>query len=290
MDIFGRIRSENQQIYLNTGKVVGIQTLEVNPAFGNTPLNYLGIGRSPVYQILDSEQSATVTVNSILVDQDYFINYTGLDCFNMFILPSQNDINNNYALISGYLTNYTIKFSIGGPVQTVASIKFLNNAGKIGVDFVNSGAINQLSQIPNIQYYNDLEERNLPYFGLINLTLDEYSTNRVTECQVTFQINRTPIYNIGNRTPKKIQINYPIIVNCDFTLEINDSYENMALSKFPTGLTTQNISIDIPKSLVDTTSMLSLDLKNMTPITEQKNLSTDNSTIIQKRYVGFIFP
>ncbi len=83
-DIFGRIIAVNQQVYLNTGRLWGINSLDISPSLGLSSLNYIGIGNKQVNQILNSEQFVDVSINGNLIDYDPFIQYTGSNCFNMF--------------------------------------------------------------------------------------------------------------------------------------------------------------------------------------------------------------
>ena len=51
---FGRIKAENQQVYLGTGKLLAIQDFNVNSNFGAQSLNYLGINTNKIYHNMNT--------------------------------------------------------------------------------------------------------------------------------------------------------------------------------------------------------------------------------------------
>ncbi len=288
-DIFGRIIAANQQVYLNTGRLWGINSLDSSPSLGLQPLNYIGINNKQVNQILNSEQFADVTINGNLIDCDQFVQYTGSDCFNIFILQNQGDLNNNYSLISGYLNGYGLKFSIGQPIQTTASVKFVRNCGKIPTGTMDSNAYSQLVQIPT-GVYEDTERRfHIPSFGSTNLILNEYNTQRITEADINYKISRTPIYNIGNRFPSKINTIYPIIVNCSFTMEINTSYSGIELKQIPPNTQKQDITFNIFENNNLSNLIVSYGFSGMNMTNERYGTSVEGNVTVTKEFEGYIF-
>lgn len=288
-DIFGRIIAVNQQVYLGTGRLWGINSLDVSPTLGLQPLDYIGINNKQVNQILNSEQFVDVTINGNLVDSDQFIQYTGSDCFNIFILQNQGDLNNNYSLISGYLNGYNLKFSVGQPIQTSTSIKFVKNCGKIPIETMDSNAYSQLSQIPTGIYEDTERKFHIPSFGSTNLILNEYNTQRVIDASIGYKISRTPIYNIGNRFPSKINIIYPIIVNCSFTMEINTSYSGIELKKIPPNIQKQDITFNVFENNNLSNLIASYGFSGMSAINERYGISTEGNVTITKEFEGYIF-
>lgn len=289
LDIFGRIISVNQQIYLNTGRIWGITSMDASPSFGMEPLNYLGIQNKQVNQILNKEQFSELSINANLIDSDPFIQYTGADCFNMFILQNQGDLNNNYSLISGYLNTYNLKFSIGQPIQINAGIKFINNGGRISTGTMDSNAYAQLIQIPNNIYEDTDRKYHVPSFGSTNLTLNEYNTQRIIDASISFKISRIGIYNIGNKVPSKINIIYPIIINCSFTFETNISYSGIELQSFPANTQVQNITFNIFENDNPSNLIASYGMSGMTAIDEKYNTTTNGNVTVTKEFEGYIY-
>jgi hypothetical protein len=289
MSIFGRIIAAQQQVYLNTGRLWGINSLEISPSIGADPLTYIGIGNKPVNQIQNSEQYSDVSINNNLIDYDPFIQYTGSDCFNMFVLQNQGDLDNNYSLISGYLNNYNLKFSVGQPIQTSVEIKFINDCGKISTGNMDLNAYNQLIKIPNNIYEDTEKKYHIPSFHSTNLTINEIQTQRIIDASIDLRINRTPIYNLGNKVPSKINIIYPIVVNCSFVFEINNSYSGMQLQSFPANKQVQNITFSLYENNNGSNLIASYGFSGMTEINESYKTSTDGNVSVTKQFVGYIY-
>lgn len=288
-DLFGRIRPEDQLVYLNSGKLLGVQSISINPSFGMYPLKYVSINKNPINQILNNEQYIDSNINLFLINQDNFIQYTGIDCFNIFVLKSSNDLDNNYCLISGYLNSYNAKFSIGKTSEISCNIKFVNNGGKIPTGALDSNSSNQLQSIPNQIYKLDGNTYNIPSFGSLNLQLNEIQTNRVTECSIDLQIDRQIVYTIGSRVPSKIKIIYPIAVNCTFNIEINKDYSGMLLQDFPHNQQVQDVSISVYDHVETGNLITSYNFKNLTCIKEDISSATDSNLILTKVYQGYIY-
>lgn len=288
-DIFGRIIAVNQQVYLGTGRLWGINSLDISPSFGLQPLNYIGINNKQVNQIVNSEQFIDVTINGNLIDSDQFIQYTGSDCFNIFILQNQGNLDNNYSLISGYLNSYSLKFSVGQPVQTTVGIKFVRDCGKIPTGIMNSNAYNELIQIPTGIYENVERKFHVPSFGSTNLILNEYNNQRITDANIGYKISRTPIYNIGNKSPSKINIIYPIVINCSFTMEINELYSGIELKQISSNIQTQDITFNVFENDNSSNLIASYGFSGMSAINERRGVTVDGNTTITKEFEGYIF-
>lgn len=288
-DIYGRLIAFQQQIYLNTGRLNGINEIKISPSLGNAPMNYIGIQNKPLNLITNIEQYIDVTINSNLVDYDPFIQFTGTDCFNMFIMQNQGSLNDAYSLVSGYLNSYSLKFSVGQPVQISAGMRFVKDAGQIPTGIMDSGAYNQLVQIPNNIYEDSQHKYHIPTFHSTVLTLNEIQTQRVIDASIDFKIARIPIYNIGNKTPNKINIVYPIKVNCVFSFEINQGYSGIEVQSIPANQEIQNISFALYEYNNSGYNVSNYILNNMTCIDEKREISTDKNVLVTKEFAGYIF-
>lgn len=288
-DIFGRIIAVNQQVYLNTGRLWGINTINISPEFGNQGLSYIGIENKPINQIVNTEQYADITINGNFINSDYFIQYTGTDCFNMFILQNQGSLNNSYSLISGYLNSYNLKFGIGQPIEISAGIRFVKDVGQIYTGILDPTGYQQLISIPNNIYENTQAIYNIPTFHSTQLTLNELTTQRVIDASINFKINRLPIYNIGNNTPSKINIIYPIKVTCSFIFEINIGYSGIELKSLVSNQQVQNITFSLYDYLQSGNLLATYNLTNMTCVKEDYSISVDGNVKVDKSFVGYIF-
>lgn len=282
---FGRIKADKQKVYLGTGFLIGLQDISSQDNLGKSPLSYLGVGNKQTYEIPNSEQSVDVTINSLLINSDQFIPLISGDPINMFILKEQSNINDNYCLISGYLNSYGIKFAIGQIPQISTSLKFYNNAGRIsttGLDLFSA------SQLQNIQLndYSNITGNLIPNQGSISLTLNELNTNRVLDFSIGIIINRIPIYNMGNFTPRRVDTIFPLDVNCSFSFD-ESNYTDTILRAFPSDQQLQNINLKI--SDFNSNQLISnYSFNNMSLVNETRNSNVDGNVVINKQYVGQI--
>ena len=283
---FSRIRAENQLVFLNTGQIIGIQDLSINNNFGNYPIRYIGIGSSPFPQSVNQPQYADVDINSDLINQDYFINLTGKNCFNMFILKNQQDIIDNYCLISGYLNSYSMKYTINQIPQITTSIRFYNGAGNTNTGKLDSNSFNQLAGITGNLYTTSGTLVGLS--NLVNLTLNEYNTNRVLDLTLKLDVNRIPIYNIGSRFPQRVDIIYPIDVTVDLTFEADINYDDIQLTDFPFNEQKQNVTISIYGNS-DDQFINTYQFNNLTLINQKNSQRVDGNLNITREYVGQIY-
>ncbi len=279
-----RIRGNEQEIYLGTGKLVQVQDLSINSNFGTAPLNYIGRGKRNVNLIPNSEQNAELSINSSLINNDPFISLTGSNPINLFILKSQNDITNNYCLISGYLTSYNASFSVGQIPQISTTLKFYNNAGKIPVLSLDSEPLNQLQTIQTNNYSNLNDNYLIPNFGSLVVTLNEIENNRVLNFDINIDINRIPIYNLGSKYPKRVDIISPINTNCSFTLEMSN-YDPTILRDFPQNKQIQDITLSV-NDFNNGQNITTYNLRSMTLTNEVYGTSIDGNVTITKQFVG----
>ena len=284
---YGRIRAENQLVFLGTGQLFGVQSIDVPYNVGLTPLNYLGIGSKQLVQVQGQEQFADVSIGSVMMNSDPFIDLTGVtQPINMFILQNQNDIVNNFSLLSGYLTAYSCRYAISQPVETTAQIRFYN-VGQMNLSGLDGYSLSQLETIQTGIYVNTAQEYLFPYGGSIQLQLNEYQNNRIIDFDINIRVNRVPIYNVGERFPNRIDILYPITVNCSFSFEVGN-YSGTRLQDLPANQQTQNITLTLSDYLSNT-PIKTYNFPNMTMVNESMNTTTNTSVTVKKEYVGFFF-
>lgn len=280
-----RIRAGEQLIFINTGKIVGLQDISITKNFGAGTLSYLGIGNNRFVKIPVAEQSASVSINGYLINNDYLIGMTGSQPANLFILKSQQNINDNYCLLSGYLNTYSSRYSIGAPSQISATMTFYGNVGNVPTGSLDSNSYLQLSQISSNSYTDNISL--ISNGSSVSLTLDEYSTNRVIDCSVNISTNRVPIYNLGRRRLLLNKLIYPLNVDCSFSFEIAKNYIDDDLLDFPQSPKVQNISISVSDYL-NGSGIASYSFSDMTLINESKTINVDGNTIISVSYNGLI--
>lgn len=282
----GRIRGENQLIYLGTGQLIGVQDISINQNFGNQPLNYIGIQNKNLNQIVNQEQFSDVSIDAFLINQDFFIALTGHQPVNIFILRQQSDLNENYCLVSGYLNSYSSKYVYGQIPQISTSFKFINNVGKIPTGSLDGLSYSQLTGIRG-NIYSTGTNYLIPHGGSIDLSLNESTGNRVLQYSINVSVSRVPFYNIGSRFPIKTNRVFPITVNCDFSLEVG-IYSGTQLRDIPQNKQIQDVNLQI-NDYNGGGTICSYNFPAMELVSETYNTTVDGNTTVTKRFTKEIF-
>jgi hypothetical protein len=282
---FGRIRAENQLFFLNTGKIEGIQSYSINNNLGTYTVKYFGEGNKSLNQNVNSAQYCDISLQSYLLQEDVFISLTGDSCLNMFVLNGQNDTN-TYFLVSGYMSNYSAKYSPNTIPEINSTFRFYNNVGNIPTGSLDTNTFIQLSGIQTNTYnkFNGL----LANSNYINLSTNESSGNRVISFGFDMNLNRIPIYNIGYPPFKRADLVFPIDVTCDLEFEADPSFIDFSLTGFPSQEIVQNIQLDIYSHLSNSL-FEQYKFYNMNLVSNEKKLNVDGNVIITRKYVGQIF-
>lgn len=280
---FSRIRAENQFVFLNTGLVYGINSLTASYNLGATSIKYAGIQSRYINQSVNQAQYVDLNINSTLINDDIFMQQTGLVPFNCFVLPSSTAINSGFCFISGYLNHYSAKYVTNQPGQINSVLRFYNNVGNLPVSNLDANSSGQLVQISNNiypSYNNTIADSNY-----ITLNLNEYQTNRVLDYTFSLDFNRLPIYNIGNRFPKRVDFIFPVNVTCDISFEASDNFTDISLTDFPLNKTIQNIGLGVYSNKTNTL-MATYTFQNMTLISNNREINVDGNLVITRKYFG----
>jgi hypothetical protein len=283
---FSRLRAENQLFFLGTGQILGLQDISISNSLGSFPLKYIGIGNKSINQTNNSQQYCDLTLNSSFIEEDIFIQQTGNQPINCFILKTQNDINHAYSLISGYLTNYSAKYTPNQIPQINSTFRFYNNAGYINTGNLDSYSFSQLTGIQSNNYRQFNDE--IADSNYINLTCNEININRVLDFNFSISQNRLPIYNVGSRFPIRIDIIFPINVQASIIFEADENYSGISLTDFPQNKIIQNLNLDVysnrTNKLIENYSF-----SNMTLVNESSSVNVDGNLSITRNYLGQLF-
>jgi len=150
----------------------------------------------------------------------YFFDLTtGNSLVNMFVMRDKTDFDTSYNLISGYFNEYSCSYSIGNMVEINANVVFLRDAGKIGTGSLPLQAAQQLSTISssNVDITGTLL---IPFSNSVIVAVTEFGTNRLQSFNLNIQANKVPVYNMGSKFPKKVELIYPINVELNFSFEV----------------------------------------------------------------------
>jgi len=201
--MLARISKQNQHLYINNTGIVGIQNFNANYA---SPIEIVkSLGMESVTYHNNSNVTAEITINKLLIDNDPFINFIDYD--NTF--SGHVDYKSRYfAFNSGVLTNYRLGCSIGEIPQLSVTINTLGEFGS-GVAKPNTTSLQQ-PEIDITDYSN------------IEIDLDDFQFNRLQSFNLNITSNKNIIYAIGNSYPVDIKIIPPIIVELEFGIKPDD--------------------------------------------------------------------
>jgi hypothetical protein len=273
------IASEHQLIFLDTTKLVGVQSFNSSLNPGLKPLTYAGIGSKQVYYLPDSEQNVNASINALLVNQDFYLDFvTGNALFNTYVLPEKvNSLDKAYSIISGYGVGYSCSYSYG----QVPNISFdyigIRNAGGLGMSDINTG---QLYTISTGSY--DTSAVLVPDAGSISISFENsYVTNRVVSYSLNARSNKVPVYNMGNRFPIRVD-RLGVDIDCNFEIEIsNFNYRKMR--EFPSGNIVNNLTLSVASYDTNTT-IKNYTFSNLTLVREELVSSLGDNVRVSLSY------
>ena len=285
----GRIRSEDSSIYFGTGLVLGLNDISIQNNLGTSPLQYISQGNKRTFEIVNSEQYADVGINSIIINRDEFIQFTGSQPVNAYILKDKNlpNSDSNYFLISGYLSSYNSSYSIGQPPQVNTTFRFYNSAGKIQTGELNSKSKTEIQQIINNVYTGQLTGVLLPSYQTTNVTCNDGENNRILSYEISLEMNRIPVYNIGTRNPRRVELIYPIECLISYSIDASNLYSGVKLSDLPRNPQTQSISI-VLNDYNSNAQIASYSFQNLNLVNESAGFSVDGNRVITKEFQAYI--
>lgn len=282
--INNRIGSEKQYLFLGTERVIGVQSISVNPNFSLSPINHLGSSSRDISYIPSQEQSAYLSINAFLLDQDFFVSHvTGGEPVNAYIMRSPTDFDTIYSLTSGQFINYICDYSIGNVPSITTTFVSYGEVGGIPTGGLDS---NQLEYIAAQSY--DVTGVLVPYGNSVTINIDDFNTNRVQSFSVSLDMPKTPIYKMGSKKPYRWDIGEPLRVQCSFSFEQGD-YVGTSLRATPQNSGTKNISLIVKDYNTDTV-ITSYSFDNMNLLSEESSVRVNDDVIINQNYEGIFYP
>lgn len=247
-----RLRRENQRFFINTNEVRGTQSVSFNYAIPTAPLMH--IGQTGTHRLVNGPYGGNVAVAAHLLTGDPFLKYTGESPFNGYLFETEEGRNLNgdavdIAFTSGFLNSYTINCAIGQIPMLDAQIQVAGNIGKLPSGESTSSRVS--SDYSTISTTEDKD------FSLkiadprsLQLNIDDFETNRLNSFNIAFEIQRTPVYAVGEKMPIKCFVNYPISVSCNFQIDLDahdlrskSGYSHKILRDFPCTENTENLTL-----------------------------------------------
>jgi hypothetical protein len=219
---FSRINKKNLDFYLNQKQIHGVQDIQCSYKIPVDHNKFIGMSSST--HTPQGARIGSLSVNSLLTTSNDFLALTGDVANYGFITKKANPSSNILFGFQGcYLNSYSCSAQIDEVPMVRASFDIFNDAGTIP----SSGAFNSSSAV------------SLVNSNTIDIGISDFATNRVSSFNLTINTPRYPVYYIGSQTPFSVTTDYPIGVECDFTIS-QDSYTLQKLSTLSFDLKSAN--------------------------------------------------
>lgn len=224
--------------------------------------------------VLNAPLEGNFSINSILVSEDFMLNFTGDNPFTGSIHYG----NSYFGFHSGYITSHSVSCDIGRLPTTTTNIRVLGDIGgspdiveneddtdlKSEKDFLfiqeksdNPTTYNASGELsfPEIRLTNQKsiqveiggllpESQDSKYVQEIPDDTSDYVFDRVTSFNHTINIGISPIYTVGSTVPAQVDVIWPITTQTDFTIEV-DERKYKSLRKYLKSPTLHNLAIRI---------------------------------------------
>jgi hypothetical protein len=226
---FSVLNRENQQIFIGSEQIFGVQSVSANYKIPEVPLEFVGL--AGVIPVPNSQQVGDITFQLLTIDTDPFIKCISKDSFNGYVMEDSSSFDKyHYSFNSGYLQSYTSSCSVGEIPKVSASFRVVGDMGTLATGDMASDAKIEVRDIVNSTKTDPVFR--IPTASSIEITLDDFETNLVQNFNLSVVIPRKDYYTLGNRSPYQVEVDYPVIAEVNFTIEIND-YSGNSIKSYP---------------------------------------------------------
>ncbi len=284
---FGRITRGEQRFFLNETEVNGVQSAQIGYNLGGQPTKFLGglagVDNHPVGGV---DASARVDMLMMNVGDDPFYEFTGNRGFDGYIIKDSPDkrgdaakgnASYNFSFKSGYLSSYSTSWALGTLPQISADIQIFNKAGRLHMDDMPDAIIG----------VNQTSARAIPDPGAVDITLmDDLRSNRLMSYSVNVSCQRNPKFFIGSRYASFIDLVSPVVVSCDFQIEVDD-YLAYNVDSYPCDTIKKDLTINIREKSTDNL-LRTYAFPNLQLSSENYQVGVGGNAIVNAKYAGYI--
>jgi len=264
-----RIVKQNQKLYINNTGIVGIQNFEASYEVPVEIVKSLGMD-SVTYQN-NNNIISQISINKLFIDNDPFIYLMDYDyTFNGHVQYKDK----YFAFNSGVVSSYNLSCQIGQIPQLNVQIDALGDFGS---------GIAKASQNSLIQPQIDLTD-----YSNIDISLDDFSFNRLQNFSINISSEKNIIYKIGSSYPIDIKIIPPLVVDIEFSIKLNDyQVKNVrdAICKFKV----DEFNIIFNKFKNPNEQLIRFCIKEAIFLGETYQASVDGSSLVNLRYQAFLY-
>lgn len=275
-----RLNRENAYLYLNDKPISGAQSVTASWNSTQTNIKYLGMQQQEVFEKPIGPQVGTCVINSFVVGGDPFINFTGENGVNGFVLDPQST-SQNYSFTSGFLTSYNSRASIDSIPEISTTFSIVGDMGNLptGAPLTIDLFDTNRSNLNNTGVYSIADPNR------ISISLDDANLNRVLNYDLVINVDRNSFYAIGNSVPTAVKINYPIEVNATFQFEI-DNYDFKTMKSSPCKDKVENLTIGLNK--YQGGALFEYNFSGMKLVAESYSANTQGNIIVDATYRTFL--
>lgn len=280
-----RLRREEQRFFLDKTEISGVQNISTSFNSTSSVLKFLGMNTHAPVIMEQGPQIGSFSLDANVVSRDFFLDLTGNTGFNGYIIRNAEDPKDNFSFYSGYLTNYSTSCQVGGIPQVSINVEVLGDVGRFSTNLNNDISGDLQSIVTGSDFTFPFK---IAGYGSINLTLDDnFNSDRIQSYQINIDVSRTPVYSVGNRYPKEVNLNFPLEVTCDFQFEA-DNYEADRLRNLPCNQHINELTL-VVNDVQDDSEILSYHFTELRRTSESYNISTDGNATYNLQYKTWIY-
>jgi hypothetical protein len=278
-------KHREQGIWLNSIPLSGIQSVNFSYQSNQEKISFLGDKGIPLTESPAGSQNGNVSLQGFSIGPDPFIGFTGEAAVNGYTIENLSEPNKNYSFTSGFLTQYNSSCNIGSIPTIGATFSVLGNMGQLKTG-ESSQTISDFGVICSTEINNTGDFR-VADPGNLEITLDDFETNRLLSYDLSLSISRNAQYILGSRTPKHVKINFPIEVSCSFQIEV-DNLDEKSLRDSPFNESVENFEIRLKDE--DGNSLTTHNFPNMKLVGQSFGTNIDGNLTLDAVYRTFIRP
>ena len=267
--MLSRIRKENQNIYINNEKVLGVQSFNASYAAPIEQVKSLGMDTVTYYN--NQNTLAEINISKLLIDKDQFVKF--LDYEQGF--SGHIDYKNKYfAFNSGVLTRYNLSCAVGEIPQVTLDISAIGDFGS-SIEKADSESLTT----PDI----DITD-----YSNIQINLDDFNFNRLQSFTLNISAEKNIIYALGSAYPKQIIVVPPILAEIEFSIKADD-YSLQNIRDLICKYKVENFQIIFNKFKNPEEELFRFSFSEALFVGESFSASADASADVKIKYHAFIY-
>lgn len=221
-----RILHDQQQVYIFGERLRGVQSCTASWSAPEAYVNSIGVIGGTVGTVVEDSLRADFEVERLMITPHDPL----IDLFDKIDLSGEihyGPAANNFAFNGGYISSYSCSCAVGEVPSLNFSIVAYGESG---------GGVASLARTPEAD-----DTIVIVHPGSVTLDVEGYASNAIQSFEIAINIDKAPINVIGDLKPAHFMTNFPIEVDCQFTLNVQD-YQSSRLFDFICAPTSQDLN------------------------------------------------